>query len=69
MKKQLNIYLGRNVRLDHDAFQASRCRAIRAGYDLENCFLVSEQSASVDRLICYAANVRVVISAARVALV
>jgi hypothetical protein len=66
---QLHRYLGRIVRLEDKVYQASRRRAMRDGYDLENCFLVSESSRSVDRLICYAASVRIVVNAADVVLV
>lgn len=69
MKRKLNTYLGRMVRLDERVFEAKRYRAASLGYDLENCFLVSERSSSLDYLICYGANIRVVVNAANVVLV
>ena len=69
MNKKLHLYVGRIVRLNKHVFQEIKNQAIRKGYALENCFLVSEVSRSVQKLICYGANFRIVVSASDVVLV
>ena len=69
MKRQLQYYVGRIVRLNARVFQEMRSRAQRQGQALENCFLVAEVSRGVRKLICYGANFRVVVDVGDVALV
>lgn len=69
MNSKLYRYLGRIVRLNQQAFREIRQQAIRQGYALENCFIVSEVRLGVKKLICYGANFRVVVSASDVVLV
>lgn len=69
MNRKLYRYVGRIVRLNKQAFREIRQQAIRKGYALENCFIVSEVSRGVKKLICYGANIRVVVSASDVVLV
>jgi len=69
MKKKLHLYVGRIVRLNKKVFQEMKERAVRQGVALENCFLVSEASRGVQKLICYGANFRIVVDADDVVLV
>ena len=69
MNKKLDHYVGRIVRLNKQAFQEIKSRARHQGKVLENCFLVTEVSRGVQKLICYGANLRIVVSAADVVLV
>ena len=68
MKKQLQQYVGRIVRLNKDVYQGIKDRAIRRGHALENCFLVAGVSLGV-QLICYGANFRIVVDIADVVLI
>ncbi len=69
MNKNLHLYVGRIVRLNKHVFQEIRHQAKRKGYALENCFVVSEVSRGVKKLICYGANFRIVVSASDVVLI
>ena len=69
MNRKLYRYVGRIVRLNKQAFREIRQQAIRKGYALENCFIVSEVRLGIKKLICYGANFRVVVSASDVVLV
>jgi hypothetical protein len=68
MKKQLQQYVGRIVRLNKHAYQGIKAKAIRRGHALENCFLVAGVSLGV-QLICYGANSRIVVDIADVVLI
>ena len=68
MKKQLQQYVGRIVRLNQEVYQGIKDRAIRRGHALENCFLVAGVGLGV-QLICYGANFRIVVDIADVVLV
>jgi DNA-directed RNA polymerase sigma subunit (sigma70/sigma32) len=67
--KKLDQYVGRIVRLNKQAFQELKNRAKHQGHVLENCFLVTEVNRGMQKLICYGANLRIVVSVADVILV
>ena len=69
MKRELQRYVGRIVRLNQQVYDELKGRAIRHGHALENCFLVAEVRQRVRQLICYGASYRVVVNAADVVLV
>jgi len=69
MKRKLEQYVGRIVRLNHEAFQEICRRAKRQGEALENCFLVAEVSRGMHKLICYGSNLRIVVGVADVAFI
>lgn len=69
MNKNLHHYVGRIVRLNKHVFQKIKSQAICKGHALENCFVVSEVSRGVKKLICYGANFRIVVSASDVILI
>jgi len=60
MKKRLDHYVGRIVRLNKIAFQAIKQRAIRQGIALENCFVVAEVNLQPKKMICYGTRFRIV---------
>ncbi|SBT07667.1 hypothetical protein PROAA_230010 [Candidatus Propionivibrio aalborgensis] len=68
MKRQLQRYVGRIVRLNKRAYQGIKAKAIRRDHALENCFVVAGISLGV-QLICYGANSRIVVDIADVSLV
>jgi hypothetical protein len=67
--KKLDQYVGRIVRLNKQAFQKLKNQAKYRGQVLENCFLVTEVSRGVQKLICYGASLRIVVSVGDVILV
>jgi hypothetical protein len=69
LMQQLERYVGRNVRLKHQAFQdiARRSRPSRALF--ENCFLVASVSRGMRKLVCYGATQRITVDAADVVLI
>ncbi len=69
MKRKLEQYVGRIVRLNNWVFQDLKNRAMRQGQSLENIFLVAGVSLGVHQLICYSANFRVLVGMADVALI
>lgn len=69
MKQKLDQYVGRIVRLNQKAFQEICRQAKSQGEALENCFLVAEVSRGMRQLICYGANLRIIIGVADVALI
>jgi len=69
MKKRLDKYVGRIVRLNKLAFQEIKKRAIQQGVVLENCFLVAEVNQKIKKMICYGARFRVVVDFSDVILV
>ena len=66
MKKQLQQYVGRIVKLNKYIYQGIKDRAIRNGHALENCFLVAGVTLGAHQLICYGANFRIVVDVADV---
>ena len=66
---KLEKYVGRIVRLNRRAFQEIARRAKNHGATLENCFLVAGVSREMRKLICYGANLRIVVGAADVVLI
>lgn len=66
---KLEMYVGRIVRLNKEAFEKIAQRARRHGEALENCFLVATVSREMSKLICYGANLRIMVSASDVVLV
>ena len=66
---KLEKYVGRIVRLNRRAFQEVARRAQSHGAALENCFLVAGVSREMRKLICYGANLRIVVGAADVVLI
>jgi len=69
MNRKLHLYVGRIVRLNKHVFQEIRSRALGRGHALENSFVVSGVSQNLQKLICYGANFRIVVSASDVILV
>ena len=69
MNKKLQLYVGRIVCLNKHVFQEIKARALRQGLALENRFVVAKVSRSLQKLICYGANFRIVVSASDVVLV
>ena len=69
MKQKLEQYVGRIVRLNKDAFQQICRQAKNQGEVLENCFLVAEVTRGMHKLICYGANLRIIVGVADVALI
>jgi len=69
MNRKLQHYVGRIVRLNKHVFEAIRIRAIRNGHALENSFLVARVSQSLQTLICYGSNFRIVVNVADAVLV
>lgn len=65
--KNLEMYVGRIVRLKQQAFQEIARRA--NGANLENCFIVAAVSREMRKLICYGSNLRIAVGAADVVLV
>lgn len=69
MKNKLHRYVGRIVRLNQNAFQQLKSKALSKGVALENSFLVAEVKLNVKKLICYGASFRIVVDASDVVLV
>ena len=66
---RLERYAGRIVRLNHRAFQEITRRARNQGMALENCFLVAGVSREMRKLICYGANLRIIVDVTEVVLI
>jgi hypothetical protein len=66
--KNLEMYVGRIVRLKQQAFQEISRRAHGAA-TLDNCFIVATVSREMRKLICYGANLRITVGVADVVLV
>ena len=69
MKRKLEQYVGRIVRLNKHVYEEIRIRAIRKGHALENSFIVTEVGQGVRKLICYGANLRIVVDVSDVVFV
>lgn len=69
MKKQLEKYVGRVVRLNKVTFEKIKEQADRSGEFLENYFLVASVSHQMRKLVCYGWNKRITVSLSDVALV
>jgi len=69
MKRKLEQYVGRIVRLNQKAFQDICHRAKSQGEALENCFLVAEVARGMQKLICYGSNLRIIVGVADVAFI
>ncbi|MDP3538862.1 MAG: hypothetical protein Q8S26_09175 [Azonexus sp.] len=69
MKRKLEKYVGRVVRLNKAAFEKIKEQAGRSGEFLENYFLVASVSKQMRKLVCYGSNLRITVSLADVALV
>lgn len=67
--KNLNDYVGRNVRLKREVFQPMIRRAQRQGTAVDNCFIVAAVSREMRKLICYGANFRIAVGVSEVVLV
>lgn len=67
MAKRLDWFLGRMVRLNHCLFSETSARARKQGNSIENLFLVASIERHTRRLICYGANIRLVVGAKDVA--
>lgn len=66
---RLERYVGRIVRLKEDVFEEIVRRAKRQGTALENCFLVAGISQEMRKLICYGADLRILVGASEVVLI
>lgn len=66
---KLNRYVGRIVRLNPCTFQEIARRAKNRGVALENFFLVAGVSKEMRKLICYGANLRIMVAISDVVLV
>ena len=70
MAQRLDKYIGRIVRLNQTAFERlSRTATRQRGAIPDNYFVVAEISRQMHKLICYGANIRIVVGAADVVLV
>lgn len=69
MKKRLDHYVGRIVRLNKLAFQAIKKRALQQGIVVENCFVVAEVNQKIKKMICYGTRFRVVVGFSDVILI
>ena len=63
LAKRLDWFLGRMVRLNHCLFSETSARARKQRNRLENRFLVASIERQTRRLICYGANIRLVVGA------
>ena len=68
MNKEVKKPVGRNVRLKLAAFQKLVASA-RTSRVIENFFVVAAVTGGMSQLICYSANLRVVVSLADVILI
>lgn len=68
-RMKLDRYVGRIVRLNQRAFQEILGQAKRKGQALENCFLVAGISHEMRKLICYGADLRIMVGASDVMLI
>jgi len=66
---KLDNYVGKLVRLNQRPFDEIKIRAKRPSDMLENRFLVAEVSRGVHKLICYGANLRIVVGEADVVVI
>ena len=66
---KLDRYVGRIVRLNQRAFQEILGQAKRKGQALENCFVVAGISHEMRKLICYGADLRIMVGASDVMLI
>jgi hypothetical protein len=69
MPKHLDKYVGRMVRLNQRIFSEISKRARVQGSPLENYFLVAQVSRQMRRLICYGADLRIVVGPSDVILI
>lgn len=69
MKNKLEKYVGRIVRLNQETFQDICRRAKHQGEVLENCFVVAEVARGIHKLVCYGANLRIIVGASDVAFI
>lgn len=69
MKRKLDQYVGRIIRLNQQAFQEICRRAKHQGETLENCFLVAKVNNGMKKLICYGSNLRIIVRVADVAFI
>ena len=66
---KLEKYVGRIVRLNLRACHEIAKRAKHRGTALENCFLVARVSGEMRKLICYGANLQIIVGPADVVLI
>jgi hypothetical protein len=66
---KLENYVGRVVRLKKSAFEEIARRARRREKVFENCFLVAGISTELRQLICYGADLRIMVGASEVVLI
>ena len=66
---KLERYVGRIVRLNQRAFQEILRRARTHGVALENCFVVAGISHEMRKLICYGADLRIMVGTSDVVLI
>jgi len=69
MQKRLDRYVGRIVRLNQRVFDRISRTARFQGLVPENRFLVAEASRQMRRLVCYGANLRVIVGPSEVILI
>ena len=69
MAQHLDKYVGRIVRLNQSAFSQLSQTARPRGVIPDNYFVVAETSRQMHKLICYGANLRVVVGVDDVVLV
>jgi len=65
----LHKYVGHIVRLNQNAFRKIAITAKSHGDALENCFLVAGVSREMRKLICYGANLRIIVGVTDVVLI
>lgn len=69
MKRKLDQYVGRIIRLNQKAYQEICRRAKNQGEVLENYFLVAKVNRGMQKLICYGSNFRIIVGVADVAFI
>lgn len=69
MAQHLDKYVGRTVRLNQSAFRQLSLTTRQRGVIQDNYFVVAEISRPMHKLICYGANLRIVVGVADVVLV
>lgn len=69
MERNIDKYVGRIVRLNQQTFREVSKRAIHQGVVFENCFVVAEVRRQKHQLICYGADLRIIVGASNVVLI
>lgn len=69
MKKDLEKYVGRIVRLNQQTFRKILSPTKYRGVVFDNCFVVADVSRRMHKLICYGGDFRIIVGASDVVLI